>query len=210
MADTMPVDQMRLALGSAPDATDDDVRAAYAALTAGWATATTTAQSAVDLDDLKQHLRIDGDDEDGLLAIYAAAGEAAVESHCGRALTRRIFTWSGPSFDRIGSLPRRPVRAIDVVSYWTPAGIEAVLPVGSWRQTADGIVGAGWPAVAQFDGSVTVTYEAGYDDDLPLPAALKNAALMMAAFLYRNRDAGDEMPAAVAMLCRPFRRVVMA
>jgi len=179
-------------------------------LIAGWATAATTAHSAVDLDDLKQHLKIDGDDEDGILAIYAAAGEEAVENHTRHALTRRSFTWAGPSFRRIGCLPRRPVRAIDVVSYWTPAGQEAALSADGWRMTADGIVGAPWPAVARGDGAVTVTYEAGYDDELPLPPALKNAALMMAGFLYRNRDAGDEMPAAVVMLCRPFRRVVMA
>lgn len=212
MADVLSVEQMRLALGSDPADTDDQVRAEYARLTASWASASDAdAQPAVDLEDVKRHLRVDGDDEDVEIEIYRDAAIGWVEEYTGRALTRQSFTWTGASFRRGDWLPRRPVRAIEAVAYLDGRGIPNRMLAG-WRFTENGLavaVGGGWPSVASSPDAVSISYEAGYDDALRLPAPLRTAVIMMAAHLYTHRDASAEPPATVTVLCSPYRQPVV-
>lgn len=218
MADELSVEQMRLALGSDPAATDDQVRAEYARLIAGWSSASeASAQPAVDLEDVKRHLRVDGDDEDVEIEIYRDAAIGWVEEYTGRSLTRQSFTWTGASFRRADWLPRRPVRAIETVAYLDGRGVPSRMLAG-WRFTENGLavaVGGAWPVAASSSDAVTISYEAGYDDTVPLPKALKVAVLMMAGHFYRNREAAaaavsvTEVPFGVLELCRPFRQPVL-
>jgi uncharacterized phiE125 gp8 family phage protein len=55
---------------------------------------------------------------------------------------------------------------------------------------------------------VAVRYRAGLAADwAALPAPLAHGAVLLAAHLFENRDAGRAPPAAVAALWRPYRVV---
>jgi hypothetical protein len=60
-------------------------------------------------------------------------------------------------------------------------------------------------------GRVRVTLTAGIADGWDaLPAAIREGAAMLAAYLYDARDASQPPPAAITALWRPYRRQALA
>ncbi len=176
------------------------------------------------LDAVKRHLKIElpdmagapDPDEDGEDAEIRAFRDAAIdwiETHTGRSLQRRTFRWSGACLDLAVSLPVRPVRAVSSVNYLTNDVLTSV-EEDSYRTVGDGIVPASarsWPLAQPAADGARVEFDAGYDDDMPLPPALMAAIKMLMAHLYRNRGATNtgvtvtEVPFGVATLCQAYR-----
>jgi uncharacterized phiE125 gp8 family phage protein len=164
------------------------------------------------LADAKAYLRIDGGDEDALLATLAGAAIGLCERFTGLALISAersdAVSACSPEWQR---LPATPVSAITSVATLDPAGVTAALPIGGYAIDIDA-AGDGWIRLpsASTRGRLRVGYRAGLAADWPsLPEALRQGIVRLTAHLYTHRDLADDIgpPAVIAALWRPYRRM---
>jgi uncharacterized phiE125 gp8 family phage protein len=178
----------------------------------------------IDLAAAKEHLRVDTDAEDSSIAIYLASAKAAVESATGKLLSQRIVAQS------LAGFPCDPQRAairlwygpvsgdVVAITYDDSDGIEQALAdfrlvEGSTAKLLPAY-GALWPSAQYADGSVRITYTAGYADE-DVPGDLDQAVLMLVGHYYLNREAVNsgtsagavELPLGVEALVAPYRPV---
>jgi uncharacterized phiE125 gp8 family phage protein len=162
--------------------------------------------------DARSYLRIDGGEEDALLATLAGVAIGLCEGFTGLALfvsdRSDVVSASSPEWQR---LPATPVRAIGSVAALDPAGGSAALPVEAYAidiaASGDGWVRLTAPIAAH---RLRVGYVAGLAADWPaLPDALRQGVIRCVAHLHAYRDAADDAgpPPAVAALWRPYRRM---
>lgn len=155
----------------------------------------------VSLADLKDHLRITGDDESAYLTGLSMAATYAVEQWTQRLLTVRGVTLS------LTDLPcaQEPIEL--------PGGVVASLT----SVTADGtpitggtvlgtspallIPAADWPTVTGEGYPVTIIYQAGF---ATVPADLVHAVKMIAADMYDARSNTVEGPTSKAMISAEY------
>jgi uncharacterized phiE125 gp8 family phage protein len=165
------------------------------------------------LADAKAHLRVDGSDEDTLIASLRDAAADWVERHAGVSLAPRAFEWRGEGFEPVIDLPLRPVTAITAITYLDAAGVSVALAPADWRLSADSIMpaaGTVWPGTLEEPGAVTISFTAGFVDRTFAPG-LHHAVKMMLAHLHLNREAvgvstdSIEAPLGVRALCYSYR-----
>lgn len=144
----------------------------------------------VSLGDLKEHLRLDGSDEDGLLDIYLKAAISFIEKQTGRYLTRVsrnkvVCQW--------GEVPLFGDNVqVDSVSYIDQGGDNQSLSLsnisvisGVWK-TLTLADGQQWPTIKP-QTDIVITYTSGYDANT-IPDLLKAAVLIEAATMYEFRE----------------------
>ena len=159
----------------------------------------------------KSHLRIVGNDEDGLTDRLLASAASLAERFTGQVLLVRPFTeviGANATWVRLAACPVRAVLGIDTAPV---AGAAAPLPTDAYAVDIDA-AGGGWmrltaPVETQ---RVQVRYEAGISLDWEgLPEPLRQGIIRLGAHLYTHRDdaAGAGPPAAVTALWRPYRRM---
>jgi uncharacterized phiE125 gp8 family phage protein len=170
---------------------------------------------AVGIDAVKDHLRIDFDDEDLDITAKIKAAQERLEKHMSRPLTDRELEMTLDAFPCGFApicIPREGITAIGSVKYTDTAGVEQTLAPSAYRWSEslpDKLLpafGAQWPsAVACEPGAVRILFNAGYADG-QVPPTLVGAVGRMAAFLYENREAGSTIPPGVIDDCAAFRR----
>lgn len=156
---------------------------------------------------VKAMLRVQLTDEDALIAAFAESALGLCEQFIGQIAIRRTLRQPIPvraGWQRLGA---GPVRAI--------AGVETLggvaLAVAAYAIDVDA-AGDGWVRVgdAGGDAQVVAVFEAGLAagwNDLPAP--LRQGVVLLAAYLFDERDASSAPPAAVTALWRPFRRMAL-
>lgn len=152
----------------------------------------------VSLAEAKAWCRIDASDEDALVSALIAAARLQIETDTGRALVTQSWRLAlDCPRGRLVRLPVVPVAeivaatvdgdAIDV----TLQGDAALLPGEGYR-------------------TLSIDYTAGYGGASDVPADLKQAVLVLAAYWYENRDlASADMPVGLGRLLAPYRRVAL-
>lgn len=138
---------------------------------------------------VKDHLRVDGDEEDDLILNYLDAAVGYCETFTGRSIadsTWRLTTFSAPP--AILLLPRPPVLSVERVSFLLPDGPEEVDPseytVELDADDEPGVLHFRAPPRAR----VRVEYRAGYETRADMPGAIRSALLLMVGHLYANRE----------------------
>lgn len=165
------------------------------------------------LEALKAYLRIESGEEDGVLAGLLRAAEGACEAFIGQWLIVRQARETVVAAREWTRLSARPVVAIEAVEGVDAAGGAVALPVDGYAIDIDG-AGDGWVRVTgPTDGThLRVAYRAGLAADMNgLPEAVRQGIVRLAAEYHATRT-GDEaaMPAVVAALWRPWRRMRLA
>lgn len=143
----------------------------------------------VSLDDAKAWCRIDGTDDDELLAALTTAARLQVESATSLALVTQSWRLTLPHAPRLVVLP--------------------VAPVQSLSRAPDGAVLQGDAVLlaAPVD-DLTIEYVAGYGDASTVPGDLKQAVKVLVAYWYEHRDtASGTTPAGFDRLVAPHVRV---
>ncbi len=168
------------------------------------------------LDEVKLHLRIDGDDENDWIEPQITAARQAAENFCNRYIAEQgvearadgwpWLCWGGPGYGGYANIPfllpgSDPARDV-VIKYIDVDGVEQTLATSVYsvdQFRAPGTVGLAynqtWPAARNESGAVRVTYTAGYTlpgdspQVYPLPAAIRSAMLLMIGNWYENREA---------------------
>lgn len=167
---------------------------------------------------VKAFCSVVSDNFNDLLALLRDAAVAAVEMRTGKLLAETAdLVWRGdfpsPCSRRL-DLARGPLISVESIEGVDGNGDDISLAAedyiirlgGSWIAPAT-VWPAGWRA-----GSVVITFTAGFESP---PTQLVQAALMLAAHWFANREAvvtgtiATELPLGVAMLCDQFRDVVI-
>ncbi len=144
---------------------------------------------------VKEFLRIDGDDEDGLIATFIASARSHVEDVCGIRLAAQTVQLQADEWADLLALPIGPVSAVAGIAYDDGDGVEQVLDPAVYELVGTGLatgirtgVGKGWPTgVRRAQGAIRVTLQVGY---VSLPESIGIAMLLMCGDLYKNRETG--------------------
>jgi uncharacterized phiE125 gp8 family phage protein len=153
----------------------------------------------VSLGEAKGWLRIDGSDEDELVASLIAAARQYVEDETGLALVAQTWElvienperlpWCAerrPSYVRV-RLPRRPVRSVESVTYRS-AGSTVTLAASNYKVVGDELVFTGDAPLSDEPLGVTITFVAGYGDPIDVPDKYRQAIRLLVAHGYENRE----------------------
>ncbi|SDB31561.1 head-tail connector protein [Bauldia litoralis] len=164
----------------------------------------------VSLADVKAHLRIDGGDEDALLTAAIVSARVHVESATRRVLIEqgwRIYYDAWPR-RRIVRLPVAPLMSLDAVTIYDAAGDPQVVDAEDYEadvaaSPARLVLAANAPTpVGRAVNGIEIDVTAGYGaTSVDVPAALRQAVLMLVAHWYEHRGAvGHDLAVLVAPL----------
>jgi len=148
------------------------------------------------LAEAKLHLRVDGSDEDSLIAGYIAAAENLCRAKTQRAIAQCTFQLALDSFpDSPIELQFPPLVSVQSIKYYDLDGVlQTIDPVDyfldkvsepCWVSPAYGLT---WPETQDRINAVLVDYTAGY---LTVPDDLKVWMLLAIGFLYQNRSTAN-------------------
>ena len=169
----------------------------------------------IDLALAKAHLRAEGTAEDVLIQSYIDAAASWVEGFTGLLLTRREVVQSFSGFATYLPLFWGPDVDPDPdtieLAYVDADGSDQVVTAPRLRRGRIYAPADGWPAIGDYS-TVALSYTAGFGDgegETPVPADLVQAQLMLIAFWFQNRAAGDQAPPEVEAICRRYRPVLI-
>ncbi len=171
----------------------------------------------VSLAEMKAHLRLTSDDEDALVTGLAVAAARAVEARAGLALMPQQWrlTLDTPPEDTL-FLPLSPVSAIDAVAVLdaedAPQAVPSSLYDAALGQRARIRPAGPWPVPGRAIDGVRIDFTAGYADADAIPAPLKQAVKILAAYFFETREAAGEariyaVPSSVDALLAPYREL---
>ena len=180
------------------------------------------AATPVSVAEAKEHLRLDGYEEDGLVGRLIAAATAHFDGWggvLGRALVTQTWAATYEALEAPLILPLAPATSVASVTYADVGGATQTLAADQWRliegadaarvEPAEGVT---WPQTAERSDAVTVTFTAGYGGAADVPEALRHAILMTVHDLYEHRGEAvigggvRRVPLGVEALAGPYRR----
>lgn len=173
----------------------------------------------VNLADMKTYLKIDGTEEDDLIASLITSARLMVEASVRKLLisqTWRIVLDDWPR-DGILRLPLAPVIDVTAVRVYDSLGVAT--PVASTLYAIDKIsdpprlmITGAVPSPGQTMQGIEIDVTAGYGTQAAaVPAPLRQAIRMLASYWFENRGEamtpGDlTLPADILVLMAPYRR----
>lgn len=173
----------------------------------------------LDLDDVKAHLRLDGSDEDALLASLIATSRSHIEAALGLALNTQVWRWQADCWPASGvvELMTRPLQVVNQVAVRNADGALHIIDPADYRvDVAGGRVAptARWPNPGVRLGGIEIEFAAGYGgaaSDVPEP--IRQALRLLVAHWYEVRNPVhigsmvSRVPDTVSELLRPYRAV---
>lgn len=152
------------------------------------------------LDEVKQHLRVDGDDEDDKIEAFIAAAIGYVDGWTGvlgRCLMEQTWVAYYPDFGctRL-RLPLRPITSITSLKYYDSSNVQQTWGASNYRLLTDYLspyvtyaVNGSWPtSLVSREDAVSITFKSGYADAASVPTAIKQALLLIIGDWYENRE----------------------
>jgi uncharacterized phiE125 gp8 family phage protein len=179
---------------------------------------TAPTEPAVSLEELKAHLRIEGDAEDGDLALKLAGATEYVAGDLRRCLVTttydlRLDRWPDRAYIDI---PLGNLQSVTSIKYTDSAGVEHTVDPASYKLAhtytpadplavppvvGDGALdagigrlylayGASWPSATLDTGEpIVIRFTCGWDEASHVPSLIKQRILMLAKSHYTVRDA---------------------
>lgn len=176
----------------------------------------------VSLEDAKAYLKVDGGDEDLLIASLIITSRLHLEAALGLALVTQSFRLVLDRWPKSGAIrvPVRPVQAIEEVRIRDgEGGVEVLDPAGYDVDVSSAPARIAWmsgapPQPAKRMNGLEVDLVAGYGPDAAdVPAPIRQGLQMLVAHWYENRDPVEigspktAIPPAVSSLVKPYRLV---
>lgn len=147
----------------------------------------------VTLQEAKDHLRIDGSDDDATVSMLISAARRWCEDYTGRTFVTTTWDWSFDCFDGpVLCVPRPALKSVTSISYVDTAGVTQVLSSAVYRvDTASEpgrialAYGQTWPSTQSVINAVTVRFVAGY---VGVPEHVRCAILMLVGEMFEQRQ----------------------
>lgn len=167
----------------------------------------------VSVAEMRQHLRVDTEEEDAVIESYIRAALLHVEKVTGVAFAEQTWRWYGDEFpdDEI-CLGMGPVIAVTSVTYQDADDVEQTLDPAEYRvdvvSQAGRVILAGnaWPTTNEVENSIIVEFTAGL---ATTPEDVKHAIRLLVASMYEDRAGGGELRDAALRMVAPHRRVAV-
>lgn len=200
----MTLPEMRQIVGLPDSATDAQVVAAYAALTADEPRPSLPLVEPVSVDQARMQCRIDDDVEDELIVQKIRSAREWVERHTGRILAQRTLTMGFGGWGKALTIWRRPVVSVDAIAFNGLDGdgtfTDFGTAIGTYPTRIVPAAGKCWPRL-RAGGGITVAYTAGYEAG-QVPQLFVEAIQVLVAGMMTGRTGayGDAIVAATNML----------
>lgn len=155
------------------------------------------AAEPVSLAEMKGHLIVEHDLDDGLISACQLAARQWIENATRRALVTQTFAGYDDCFPAGAALQlgRGTLQSVSEVRYFDASGVDAVLDPSTYHVDAVRIPGRlalvqgkTWPTTDGRPNAVKVTFIAGFGDAADVPEPLKAAIKLLAAHLYAHRE----------------------
>lgn len=175
------------------------------------------AETPVDLNWIKQQLRVDHNDHDALLTELIESATDHFDGYSGilgRALVTQTWRsgFGGFPYSLAFPLPLVPVQSIVDIKYFDAFNVEQTLDPAGYSLTSNkygasvGLVtGYGWPAWSTRDDAVAVTFVAGYGSAAAVPAAIKGAIKLHVEMHYDTDVDQSVWEQRIDALTTPYR-----
>lgn len=160
------------------------------------------AETPITLAEAKDHLRVDSTAEDGYITGLIAAAVSLIdgEGHLGRSMVTQTWQqWAGQSPVAV-RLNMGPFMSLTDVDYYDTDGVLQSATVSDYEVRLEGDfvnvrpkVGKDWPASADRNDSIRLTYTAGFGAASDVPEGLKHAIKLLVGHWYANREAASEV-----------------
>lgn len=172
----------------------------------------------ITIDQAKEHLRVEHDEEDALITSLIASAFRYIENRTGQVFEKReaavMVVDQLPEGSGGVELDYTPVREVTELAYLDPGGAPAVMMAGDIYVDRRGVypviypaANGVWPEHRRQRGGVQITVSAGYEY---LPEDVRAAVLLIVGHLFENREAAvvgsvsSELPMGVEMLLAPY------
>jgi uncharacterized phiE125 gp8 family phage protein len=149
----------------------------------------------VTLDEAKNHCRVDGTEDDALIASLIVAARESAEHEIGRALCTQTRELILDSFPPAFVLRGSPIQSVVSVRYLDSDSVEVELDPQDYQldnASEPGYVvpayGKAWPASFPVPNAVRVRYVCGYGVAADVPAAIKSWILLAVGTLHAQRE----------------------
>lgn len=157
------------------------------------------AAEPLSLEEVRQHLRIPEEEDDGLLLAYLMAARRYFEDHDNRRLCTQTWELRLQHFPASGiiEIPLRPLQVINSVKYINASGVETTVADTEYQVDADSFMprlapapGKLWPLpLFGIFNPISINFDVGYDDvEGGIPQHLKQALLLLIGHFYENRE----------------------
>jgi len=149
------------------------------------------------LAEVKDHLRVSGIHDDGLISGLIAAARQMAESHTGRPLINQTWKVYLDKFPANGVIELKPsVVSITSIKYTDTDGAEQTLAASEYELDTSRTVNLirlaydkSWPSTLSHPQSVYCEFVAGYGaDNKAVPQAIKQGMLLVIGHLYEFRE----------------------
>jgi uncharacterized phiE125 gp8 family phage protein len=186
---------------------------------------TPPAATPISLAEARAQCRVDDSSEDALLAGYIRAATTAIEELSGVRMLDQTWEWQVDAFPlHCGwlTLPLAPLLQLVSIVYQDPTGAVVTLPVETYlirglgsTQPARLILAPGktWPSTWHGVGAVMIRFRAGWIDHNSVPEDLRQAAAMLVAYWFSQREAAQvdpdarvfDVPFSIKQILEPHR-----
>lgn len=160
---------------------------------------------------IKTFLRIETGGDDTVIAMFAETSLGLGEQFLGKVLIARAVTQVLPVRSGWQRLSASPVRAITGVAGLATDGVATALPPIDYAIDID--AGSdGWVRISDAGGAarVQVTATAGLASGwAALPPPIRQGVVVLAGYLFAEREETRPPPAAVTALWRPYRAIAL-
>jgi uncharacterized phiE125 gp8 family phage protein len=153
------------------------------------------ATDPITLADVKQHMRVDGRQEDGYINGLIAAATSYIQNETGRQFVTATFETKFDGFADTLILPRSPLVSVTSIQYIDEDGDTQTLD--SSYYTVDTASQPGrvnraydttYPNTQDVSNALTVTYTAGYGTASEVPSPIRAAINLLVAHWFENRE----------------------
>jgi len=180
----------------------------------------------VTLDEVKLQLNITGNEDDALLTTLIGTATEFVEKYLGRVLVTQtwgLFLSNFPIGNFI-SIAKRPLQSVTSVEYypsdWNKSDPRLIFSntnylVTTATQGRDAGIelfsDSSWPNTYNIRQAILITFVAGQEPE-DIPVAIKQAIMMIVAYLYENRGDCDccNLPQEIYAILNQYRIIRIA
>lgn len=171
------------------------------------------------LDDIKLFLRLDQDDDDGLLASLIKAAREVLEEQTAQAFIQQSWRLYLDAWPKDGTIPvaRTPLRAVTAIRTYDQDGNETLLSPTSYL--VDGLSRPARirmrekPQAGRALNGIEIDFTVGYgSDETAVPEPLRQAMRLLVAHWYEHRISSEKaaltpIPVHIRSLVAPYRTV---